>query len=314
MSLSQSALGCLLAVLALVPASGRQSGDLTPAPLAGAKWRSIGPVNTAGRIADIAVAHVDGQPETIYVGTASGGIFKSTNAGLSWAPVFDAVDAMMSIGALAIAASPSIVWAGTGEANNRQSSSWGDGVYKSTDAGRTWKHVGLKESHHIARIVVHPSNSDIAYVAAVGHLWGSNAERGVFKTTDGGATWRKTLYVDEETGANDLVIDPQHPETLYASTYQRQRKSWGFNGGGPGSAIYKTTDGGEHWARLTQGLPPGDKGRIGLALFDSSLVYAIVEAGSGLHANAAGKAVGSPDTPTGSGLYRSSDGGATWER
>jgi photosystem II stability/assembly factor-like uncharacterized protein len=314
MSRSKSAAVCLLLVLSLPTAFGRQAAGLDPTLFSALKWRSIGPVNTAGRIADIAVAHVDGQPETIYVGTASGGIFKSTNAGTSWAPVFDTADAMMSIGALAVAASqPSTVWAGTGEANNRQSSSWGDGVYKSTDAGSTWKYVGLKESRHIARIVVHPSNPDIAYVAAVGHLWGSNPDRGVFKTTDGGGTWTKVLYVDDRTGANDLVIDPQHPETLYASTYQRQRKSWGFNGGGPGSAIYKSIDAGEHWTKLTQGLPSGDKGRIGLAIFDSALLYAIVEAGAVSSADADTRRVGSPGLATASGLYRSTNGGASWE-
>src|SRR5205823_5112927 len=139
---------------------------------------------------DIAVAHVAGQPETIYVGTASGGIFKSTNAGISWTPIFDDVDAMMSIGDLAIASSrPSVVWAGTGEANNRQSSSWGDGVYKSTDAGKTWKNMGLRDTRHVGRIVIHPTNPDVVYVAALGHLWGPNSDRGVFKTSDAGVTW-----------------------------------------------------------------------------------------------------------------------------
>ena len=137
-----------------------------------------------------------------------------------------------------------VVWVGTGEANNRQSSSWGDGVYKSTDAGKTWKTMGLKDTRHIGRIVIDPTNPTVVYVAAVGHLWGPNPERGVFKTTDGGATWKKTLFVDDNTGATDLVIDPLNPQTLYAATYQRQREAWGFNGGGPGSGVYKSTDGG----------------------------------------------------------------------
>src|SRR5262249_34311535 len=153
-----------------------------------------------------------------------------------------------------------IVWAGTGEANNRQSSSWGDGVYKSVDAGRTWKSMGLRDTRHIGRIVVHPTNPEIVFVAAVGHLWGSNSERGIFKTADGGETWKKTLYVDDHTGATDVIFDPQNPQVLYAATYQRERKSWGFNGGGPGSGIYKSTDAGEHWTRLSGGLPDGDKG------------------------------------------------------
>src|ERR1051325_9970594 len=245
--------------------------------LAAAKWRSIGPSNTSGRIDDFAVARVPGAPDALYVATASGGVFKSTNGGTSWAAVFDKVDAMMSIGAIAVARSnPNVVWVGTGEANNRQSSSWGDGVYKSSDAGRTWINAGLKDTRHIGRIVIDPTNADVVYVAAVGHLWGSNAERGVFKTTDGGQTWKKVLYVDENTGATDLVIDPSNPQTLYAATYQRQRRSWGLNGGGPGSGIHKTTDGGATWTKLSTGLPTGDKGRIGLALYvtDPRVVYA----------------------------------------
>ena len=184
---------------------------------------------------------------------------------------------MMSIGAVAVAPSaPQTVWVGTGEANTRQSSSWGDGVYKSTDAGKTWTKMGLGDTRSIGRIVVDPTNANVVYVAAQGHLWGPNAERGVFKTTDGGRTWKKVLFVDENTGANDLVIDPVNPQVLYAATYQRQRTAWGFNGGGPGSGIYKTIDGGATWTKLTNGLPAGDKGRIGLALYatDPRVVYA----------------------------------------
>jgi photosystem II stability/assembly factor-like uncharacterized protein len=206
---------------------------------------------------------------------------------------------MMSIGDLAVAPSnPNVIWAGTGEANNRQSSSWGDGVYRSLDAGRTWKAAGLAETRHIGRVLVHPSNPDVVYVAAVGHLWGSNSERGVFKTTDGGQSWTRVLHVDDHTGATDVVMDPDNPETLFAATYQRQRKAWGFNGGGPGSGIYRTRDGGANWTKLSTGLPGGDKGRIGLDIFagDSRLVYAVVEA--------AGRE---------SGVYRSTDGGDTWE-
>lgn len=269
-------------------------------PFSFLNFRSIGPVNVGGRIDDIAVARVRGQPDAIYVATASGGVFKSANNGVSFAPIFDDVDAMMSIGAIAVAPSaPNIVWVGTGEANTRQSSSWGDGVYKSTDAGKTWAKMGLADTRSVGRIVIDPNNPDVVYVAAQGHLWGPNADRGVFKTTDGGRTWTKSLFVDENTGANDLVIDPTNPRVLYASTYQRQRRNWGFNGGGPGSGIYKTTDGGATWSKLTTGLPAGDKGRIALALFagDPRIVYATVEAKDNQ-----------------SGIYRTLDGGATWEK
>jgi photosystem II stability/assembly factor-like uncharacterized protein len=297
------------------------------------KWRAIGPVNTSGRIDDLAVARVAGQPDAIYVATASGGVFKSTNAGTSWTPIFDQVDAMQSIGDVTVASSnPSVVWVGTGEPNNRQSSSWGDGVYKSVDAGQTWKSMGLVDTRHIGRIVIDPVNPDIVYVAALGRLWGSNSERGVFKTTDGGTTWRKTLSIDEHTGVTDLVMDPQNPKTLFAAAYQRQRKSWGFNGGGPGGGVYKSTDAGEHWTKLTKGLPQGDVGRIGLDVFkgDGKLVFAIIEAGGGrgrgaaAPASAAGAGAapqrlgGLPaEAPPGAeagGVYRTSDGGATWQR
>jgi len=276
------------------------TGALDPSLLSSLRWRSIGPANTGGRIDDFAVARVPGQPDAIYVATASGGVFKSTNQGTSWTPVFDRVDAMMSIGDVAVAPSnANIVWVGTGEANNRQSSSWGDGLYKSVDGGRTWKSSGLGDTRHIGRIVVHPSNPEIVYVAAVGHLWGPNAERGVFKTIDGGQTWKNVLYVDDNTGATDLVLDPQNPDTLLAAMYQRQRKAWGFNGGGSGSGVFRTRDGGTTWTKLTDGLPSGDKGRIGLDVFraDARIVYAVVEA--------AGRD---------GGVYRSADGGDHWEQ
>jgi photosystem II stability/assembly factor-like uncharacterized protein len=293
---------CVFAAAALVSLSitAETPARLDPALVGALRWRSIGPANTGGRVDDFAVARMPGVPDAIYVATASGGVFKSTNQGTTWTPMFDHADAMMSIGDIAVSPSnPSIVWAGTGEANNRQSSSWGDGLYKSADAGRTWKSVGLKDSHHIARIIVHPTNADVAYVAAVGHLWGPNAERGVFKTSDGGQTWKHVLFVDDNTGATDLTMDPQNPDVVYAATYQRQRKPWGFNGGGPGSGIYRTDDGGATWTRLTSGLPRGDKGRIGLDLFrgDGRIVYAVVEA--------AGRE---------SGVYRSVNRGDTWEQ
>jgi photosystem II stability/assembly factor-like uncharacterized protein len=290
---------CLTGVTALPRLEAQRSATVDPSLLAPLNWRSIGPANTGGRVDDLAVARVPGMPDAIYVATASGGIFKSTNQGTSWTPVFDKVDAMMSIGDIAVAPSnPNVIWAGTGEANNRQSSSWGDGVYRSLDGGRTWKSAGLAETRHIGRVLVHPANPDVAYVAAVGHLWGSSGERGVFKTTDGGQKWTRVLYINDHTGATDLAMDPDNPETLFAATYQRQRKAWGFNGGGPGSGIYRTRDGGATWTKLSNGLPNGDKGRIGLDIFraDSRLVYAVVEA--------AGHE---------SGVYRSADGGDTWE-
>jgi photosystem II stability/assembly factor-like uncharacterized protein len=291
-----------IAVAALLTFSmaAQSPARLDPALLTALRWRSIGPANTGGRVDDFAIARVPGAPDAIYVATASGGVFKSTNQGTTWTPIFDGVDAMMSIGDVAVAPSnPSIVWVGTGEANNRQSSSWGDGVYKSTDAGLSWRSAGLKDSHHIGRILVHPTNADVVYVAAVGHLWGPNAERGVFKTSDGGQSWKHVLAVDDNTGTTDLVMDPQNPDVLYAATYQRQRKAWGFNGGGPGSGIYRTDDGGATWTKLANGLPRGDKGRIGLDVFrgDGRVVYAVVEA--------AGRE---------SGVYRSINRGETWEQ
>jgi len=258
-------------------------------------FREIGPAAMGGRTDDFAV--VESDPNIVYAGTASGGVWKTINGGISWKPVFDD-QSVSTIGDVTVSQSePNVVWVGTGEGNNRQSSSWGNGVYKSSDGGQTWTNMGLKDTHHIPRIVIHPTNANIVYVAAQGHLWGPNEERGVFKTTDGGKTWQKILYINAETGVNDLAMDPMNPDTIYASAYQRQRTAFGFNGGGPGSAIYRTTDGGAHWTKLTDGLPKGELGRIALDVYrrNPKIVYALVEAQE-------------------SGIYRSDDQGEHWTR
>ncbi|HEV2448582.1 MAG TPA: hypothetical protein VGS58_21765, partial [Candidatus Sulfopaludibacter sp.] len=292
------------AVLFASFAAAATAQTVAPTLLSALEWRSIGPAATGGRIADIAVSKTPGQPAEIYVGTTSGGVFKSSNEGVSFTPIFDHAGGMMSIGAVAVAPSnPSVVWVGTGEADNRQSSSWGDGVYRSADSGLTWQKMGLEETRHIGKIVIHPTDPNTVYVAAVGHLWGSNPERGVFKTTDGGKTWKKVLYKDENTGAIDLVMDPKDPNVVFAAMYQRQRKGWGFNGGGPGSGIYRTTDGGANWSELKDGLPAGDKGRIGVAVFppDHRMVYAIVEADPAGNGGRGGRGGRGPSLNTGRG-------------
>ncbi len=219
----------------------------------GLKFRSIGPAVMGGRIDDFAV--VESDPSIVYVGSASGGILKTVNAGTTWEPIFDNEE-VSTIGDLAIApSSPDTVWVGTGEANNRQSSSWGNGVYKSTDAGKTWQHMGLRATESIARIVVHPTNPNIVYVAAIGKLWGPSKERGLYKTTDGGKSWTNVLFISENTGITDVMIDPQSPDTIYAAAYQRRRAVFGFNGSGPEGGIHKSTDGGATWKKLIAGLP-----------------------------------------------------------
>ncbi len=256
--------------------------------------RSIGPAVMGGRIQDVEVDPRD--PATIYIGAAAGGIWKTTNKGTTWTPVFEG-QPDNTFGDIAIFAGDSrIVWAGTGEQNNRQSSSWGGGVYRSADAGATWSFVGLRESGSIGRVLLHPTDANVAWVAAVGNLWKPSTERGVFKTTDAGKTWNRVLTVDSLTGATEIVMDPRSTNVLYAATYQRLRTAYGFNGGGPGSALWKSEDGGTTWKKLETGLPAGDKGRIGIAIAASKpdVLVATVE-----HA-------------TGSGLYRSDDAGATW--
>ena len=257
--------------------------------------REVGPAFMGGRTVDLAVYEED--PAIFYAATASGGLLKTVNGGNSWVNVFDR-QSTVSIGDVAINPTDhNVIWVGTGEANNRQSSSWGDGIYKSTDGGRTWQHMGLRESHHIGRIVVNPQDTDIVYVAALGHLWGANPERGVFMTIDGGRNWQHVLSLNEDTGAVDLAMDPANPKVLYAAAYQRRRSAWGFNGGGPHGGIYKTVDGGRTWRKLSNGLPEGPVGRIGLDIFrrNSNVVYATVEHEEG-------------------GIFRSEDKGETWTK
>ena len=269
--------------------------DLADIILGGVKLRCIGPANMGGRIDDIAV--VKKNPHIFYIGTASGGVWKTTNNGTTWKPIFDDQETS-TIGDLAVSDSnPDIIWVGTGEPNNRQSSSWGNGMYKSTDGGETWKNMGLQDTHHIGRVVIHPHNPDIVYVAALGHLWGPNKQRGLFKTSDGGKTWTNTKFISQNTGFVDVAMDPDNPDTLYAAAYQRRRRGWGFVGGGPEGGLYKTTDGGETWLRLQNGLPEGDIGRIGIDIYqkDANIVYVVLESKKG-------------------GIFRSEDKGLSWMR
>ena len=260
-------------------------------------FRSIGPAVTGGRIHDVEALPDD--PATVYVATASGGLWKSTNQGTTWTPLFDD-QPVSTFGDVAVAPSDhDVLYAGTGEQQNRQSSSWGNGVYRSDDGGESWTHLGLERTRHIGRVLVHPDDPDVAWVAALGNLWRGSDARGVYRTADGGESWEKVLEGENRfTGAVDLALDPEDPDVLYAATYQRLRRTWGFNGGGPGSGIWKSTDGGESWTELSDGLPAGEKGRIGLALCasDPSVLYATVE-----HAEKGG-------------TYRTDDRGATWEQ
>ncbi|MBZ5664562.1 MAG: glycosyl hydrolase [Acidobacteriia bacterium] len=258
------------------------------------KYRSIGPFR-GGR--SLTAAGIPGDPTTYYFGATGGGVWKSTDGANTWSPVFDK-DGAPSIGSLAVSVSdPNVVYVGTGEACIRGNISHGDGVWKSVDAGKSWKSVGLKDSRAIGKVIVNPRNSDNVFVAALGHPFGPNTERGVFRTTDGGKTWDKVLYKDENTGAIDVAFDPQNPNILFASLWETRRTPWTLSSGGPGSGIYRSTDGGSTWKHLEEhGLPKGPYGRIGLAVAaNSERVYAIIEAKEG------------------GGLYRSDDGGDAWD-
>lgn len=292
--------------------------------LQGFRWRSIGPTGQGGRVDDLAVHPED--TRIFYVGFATGGLWKTTNHGTTFESIFDSYETH-SIGALALAPSdPDVLYVGTGEANNRQSSSFGYGVYKSTDGGATFAHMGLRETQSIARVLVHPTNPDVVWVAAVGHLFGPNAERGVFKSSDGGESWRHVLAVDEDTGATDLVMDSSDPDVLFASTYQRRRTVCCFVGGGPGSGIWRSGDGGESWSPVEgAGLPAGTLGRIALAMTpaDPDVVYAQIEVAADRESPLSeeeqdewrrlARVDSLPPDPQWSGVWRSEDKGRTWE-
>ncbi len=279
--------------LILAPAFAQPADGL----LSGIPFRSIGPAGMSGRVADIAVDPTN--TAIIYVATASGGVWKSTSGGIEWQPIFDG-QGSGSIGDVTVSrADPNVIWVGAGEANNRNSVAWGDGVYRSPDGGETWRHMGLKETQQIARIVTHPTDADIAWVAAIGPLWGPGEHRGVYRTEDGGASWVKVLYADEDTGACDIVIDPSDSDVLYAGMWERRRYPWTFRSGGPSGGIFKSTDGGRRWTKLTGGLPDGDTGKIGLTIYpkNPNVLYAIIEAEGDK-----------------AGVYRTDDAGKTWTR
>jgi len=314
-----------------VPAQGRAPGKAkTPVavPLDAAEilktldYRSVGPTRQSGRFVDFAVPLQ--RPNTFYAAAASGGLWKTENNGQTFEPLFEN-EKVFSIGDVAVAPSnPDLLWLGSGEANNSRSTYWGDGVYKSADAGKTWRNMGLKESHHIGRILINPANPDTVYVAALGHLYSENAERGVYKTTDGGILWTKVLDVvaDGRTiGVVDLVMDPADPETLYAASYDRLRKPWTFQLGGPGSGIHKSADGGRTWTKLTNGLPGGILGRIGLTISPKNpkTLYAMVENANkpGMSAEDRWKEIVGGKSSQGmidGEIYRTDDAGSTWRK
>jgi photosystem II stability/assembly factor-like uncharacterized protein len=277
------------------PASEAEEQDDQKGPWHGLRWRSIGPFR-GGRV--LAVTGVVGNPHTYYFGGVGGGVWKSTDGGLTWRPVTDKVkDMAASIGSIAVSASdPNVVYAATGEACIRGNIISGNGVYKSMDAGKNWSFAGLKDTRAIGRIIVHPKNPDIVFMAALGHPFGPNVERGIFRTTDGGKSWTKVLYKDENTGGIDVVFDPSNPNILFAGLWQARRSPWGMDSGGPGSGLYRSTDGGSTWKRLeAHGLPSGTIGRIGVAVAygNGNRVWALIEADKG-------------------GLFRSDDGGENW--
>jgi hypothetical protein len=267
----------LLAATAFAQETREPSKSLTEEALSRLEYRSIGPAIMGGRIAD--VEGIPGDPNVVYVASASGGLWKTTNGGIKWQPIFER-QGTLSIGDIALAPSnPEVIWVGTGESNVRNSVSFGDGVYKSTDGGKTWQHMGLKETERISAVAIHPQNPDIVYIGALGHAFGPNDERGVFMTTDGGKTWTKTLFIDNQHGVADLEIDPTNPNILYAGMWSFERKPWTHRSGSENGGVYKSIDGGRTWNKLTNGLPKL-MGRIGIRVAPSNpnVVYAIVEA------------------------------------
>ncbi len=300
---------CMVLAAGTVAGAGKERGKkraagedkkedvLSSGTFKGLALRGIGPALASGRIGDIAVHPT--QRHVWYVAVASGGVWKTINAGTTWQPIFDG-EGSYSIGCIALdPQNPLTVWVGTGENNSQRSVSYGDGVYRSVDGGTTWERMGLAASEHIARIVIDPRDSRVVYVAAQGPLWAAGGDRGLYKTTDGGKTWERVLHISDDTGVTDLLMDPRDPDVLLAASYQRRRHTWTLINGGPESGLHRSTDGGKTWSAVTNGLPKEEMGRIGLAASPANpdVVYALVEA--------AGKA---------SGLYRSTDGGLNWEK
>jgi photosystem II stability/assembly factor-like uncharacterized protein len=316
-----SAVGVLLLALAFqVPAQQQPTTAKLPPVLKGLVARNIGPANMGGRVPDI--TGVDTDPNTIYVATAAGGVFKTSDGGTTWKAIFDN-QATLCIGAVAVAPSnPNVVYVGTGEANPRNSVSWGNGVYRSTNGGDTWEHCGLTDTQHIGRVVVHPKNPDVAYVAALGHTWGPNKERGIYKTIDGGKSWTQSKFIDENTGFIDIAIDPSEPDVLYGATYVVRRDAfaggsprtqWGSTGG-----LFKTDDGGKTWNKMTNGLPNRPYGRSGLSVYrkDPRIVYAIVQTDSTAdpNGNNGQRAKANEGNVETGGIFRSDDKGKTWKK
>jgi photosystem II stability/assembly factor-like uncharacterized protein len=279
------------------PAKTEEKGPWSPKTFSGLELRSIGPAFMSGRIMDFAVDPAN--PSRYFVAAASGGVWKTVNAGTTWTPVFDK-EGSYSIGCITLdPKNPNVVWVGTGEHNSQRSVGYGDGIYRSEDGGRSWENLGLKASEHIAKILIDPRDSKVVYAACQGPLWAPGGDRGLYKTTDGGKTWKAVLTISENTGVTDLAMDPRDPDVLYAAAYQRRRHVYTVINGGPESALYKSTDGGANWKKLTSGLPEVEMGRIGIALSpaDPDVLYAIIEA-----AEKKG------------GFFRSADRGATWEK
>jgi photosystem II stability/assembly factor-like uncharacterized protein len=316
-----AAIVMFMAGLAFTTRAQSPDGDLFNERLLEAfTYRNIGPFRMGARTSDIAVpvsptkAHL----YTFYVSFWTGGVWKTTNNGTTFEPLFDR-QKKLTIGDVTVAPSNAeIVWVGTGDAFTSRSSYAGDGVYKSTDGGKTWTNMGLADAHHIARIAIHPTNPDIVYVAVMGHLFSENEERGVFKTTNGGASWEKVLYLNARVGVIDLVMNPKAPDTLYAATYDKQRLPWQMINGGPGSGIHKTTDGGRTWTKLAGGLPEGRIGRIGLDIYlqNPEILYAVVENQNdrtGPAPGGRGQAPGVVNT-IGGEVYRTANGGGTWAK
>src|SRR5215831_6634639 len=303
------------------PSAG--AGALTAEMLKGLEFRSLGPTIQTGRVQDIAIDPKNAN--TWYIASAFGGLWKTTNRGTTFTPVFDDGGSFTLCCVVIDPKNSNVIWLGTGENASQRSAHFGDGVYKSTDAGKTWQRVGLAASEHIGQIVIDPRNSNVVYIAAQGPLWSAGGERGLYKTTDGGAKWDRVLFISDDTGISDVVFDPKNPDILYASAYQRRRAVGQMIGGGPEGGIFKSTDAGRNWTKLKNGLPKDDVGRVALGVDPKNpkRVYALISAKqprgrggfpAGVGGGQAAEAPAGGGTVDEAGFYRSDDSGATWAR